>query len=130
MCTNCAPLVAFDFVWVVLYDFKVSFPDKKIVWSGNATITQCRPTIAPQEAQQNITATKHQEDRQNKATSAFFTIKTTTNPERAQSIAHQNMKQTQNSNNRSNTKQRIDNNRITTSEQTATQTTPTLNAFY
>ena len=69
----------------------------KCVSPENTTITHCRPTHG------NVrkiykTITKHQEDKQSKATSYFslFPIKMIAKLERTRSNVHQNMDQTQN----------------------------------
>ena len=60
----------------------------KWVWSGNTTITHCRPTHGPvRKRNRTLAATRHQEDIQRKA-SPLFSIKTTARPERTQIKHH------------------------------------------
>ena len=85
----------------------------KSKWVHNHTL-QTNPRNCEEKAlksHRTTTATRHQEDKQRKATSSLFPIKVIAKLERTQSIAQQNIEQTQSPNDGSNI-----NNRSTTTE--------------
>ena len=100
----------------------------KWVWSGNNTIRNCWQTHGIVR-KSHTTNTRHQEDKQSKATSSLFPIEIIAILERTQSNAQQNIEQ-----NIipivSNNQQRLNNNRTTALERTAAKVSGGLDAFY
>ena len=85
----------------------------KWVWLGNTTITQRRPIHGTtRKSHRTISVTRHQENKQSKATSSLFSMKTIAKLERTLSNAQQNREQTQDPTMRAT----LNNNKSTTKE--------------
>ena len=66
--------------------------NSKWVWSGNITVTNCRQTH-DNVWKSHTAITRHQDDKQSKATSSLFPIEMIEKPEWTQSNAQQNIEQ-------------------------------------
>ena len=91
----CGPMVKWAIAQVRNTHNSLARLVSKWVWSGSTTITYCRQTHGIMR-KSHRTIMRHQEDKQNKATSSLFPIEMIVKVEWTQSNAQQNIEQLQN----------------------------------
>ena len=65
-------------------------PKSKRVWSGNTTISHCRPAHSTvRKSHRSLAVTRHKEDNESKATSSLFHVKMIAKLEMTQSNSYQ-----------------------------------------